>query len=681
MNCSFLRSLRFLLCLSFVFISITAPAQQEQSPSSKPINLDKESEETVAPDRAASYYHYSVAKWHENNGDMSKALSEMRIALKYNRNSPTVYLEMANLLEKSGNSREAIEYANEACRLDPQDPDPHWLLFSFYLKPQQRFQTPAEGMQKAIQELEKLKELSPDDERVYFALGSSYFEIDQPEKAIQALEKFQSLTKRTDAGYREIAKYYERTGNEEKAIEYLKKGLETQPDSADSIATLGNLYAKLNKNEEAVAVYQKLHDITGNDPNVSLRLAALLVETNKYADASRILDEVDKELNKNAAAQKAIALLRARTLIGLKKFPEAIEILKSIITEDSNLIEAYFYLGRAYELSNKNAEAIATFTALLQITSEEAQSNRFVFKQHLAANYMEMENYDKAIIIYQEMAAQDPDKANSQLLNAYRLSRKFDKAIPLGKQLSEKNPDDIDISIIYSRSLVDAGKAKEGIDLLSKLMQTKPEEIDLYINLNQIFLQEKRYEDAEKILLRAKTRKLDNENNEKVLFQLAQVYEKQEKFDRAELTFKEILKTNPDNAVTLNYIGYMLADRGVRLEEALRYVKRALAIDPRNGAYLDSLGWAFFKLNDLVNAETYLLESDEIIKNDPVIHEHLGDLYSKTGNLQKALDYYQKSHDRMIKSNNPDDNSEDIKKVSRKLDMIQDLMRKQKSEK
>jgi len=125
----------------------------------------------------------------------------------------------------------------------------------------------------------------------------------------------------------------------------------------------------------------------------------------------------------------------------------------------------------------------------------------------------------------------------------------------------------------------------------------------------------------------------------------------------------------------------MLADRGVRLEEALRYVKRALAIDPRNGAYLDSLGWAFFKLNDLVNAETYLLESDEIIKNDPVIHEHLGDLYSKTGNLQKALDYYQKSHDRMIKSNNPDDNSEDIKKVSRKLDMIQDLMRKQKSEK
>ena len=92
------------------------------------------------------------------------------------------------------------------------------------------------------------------------------------------------------------------------------------------------------------------------------------------------------------------------------------------------------------------------------------------------------------------------------------------------------------------------------------------------------------------------------------------MYERQKDFDRAESLFKEILKENPSNAVVLNYLGYMLADRGVRLDEAVRYVKEALAVDPRNGAYLDSLGWAYFKLNDLENAEKYLLEANELVQ-------------------------------------------------------------------
>ena len=92
----------------------------------------------MLPDRAASYYHYSLAKWYEDEGDLAKALSEMQTALKYNPNSPGVHLEMAALLEKSGNIREAIENAEEAVRLDPQDPDPHWLLANIYFRPQEK---------------------------------------------------------------------------------------------------------------------------------------------------------------------------------------------------------------------------------------------------------------------------------------------------------------------------------------------------------------------------------------------------------------------------------------------------------------------------------------------------------------------------------------------------------------
>ncbi len=138
------------------------------------------------------------------------------------------------------------------------------------------------------------------------------------------------------------------------------------------------------------------------------------------------------------------------------------------------------------------------------------------------------------------------------------------------------------------------------------------------------------------------------------------------------MVFKEILQANPKNASALNYLGYMLADRGVRLEEALEYIKQALAIEPRNGAYLDSLGWVYFKMNDLQNAERYLLEAAEIVKNDPVIIEHLGDLYFRTGDYKKAQDFWMKS---ISIGTEP----EDIQKVRRKLQQLQDKLRKQKS--
>jgi Tfp pilus assembly protein PilF len=201
------------------------------------------------------------------------------------------------------------------------------------------------------------------------------------------------------------------------------------------------------------------------------------------------------------------------------------------------------------------------------------------------------------------------------------------------------------------------------------MLQADPSNVDIYVNLSQIYLQGKKYADAEKILQRAEDRKLDSE---RLKFQLATIYERQKDFDKAESIFKEVLKDNPKNAVVLNYIGYMLADRGIRLQEAVKYVEEALAIDPNNGAYLDSLGWAFFKLNDLEKAEKYLLQAVELVKNDPVIHDHLGDLYFKAGALEKARDFWSKS------LNTGAGEQEDAQKVREKLEKIEESLRKQK---
>jgi tetratricopeptide (TPR) repeat protein len=668
-------------------------------------------EEPVAADRAVSYYHYALAKWYENKGELTKSLSEMRIALQYDEESATVRLEMAGLLQKTGNADEAMEYAQKAVQLDPQDPDPHWFLANVYLRPRGRQNPTAENLKNAIQELEKLRELTPEDERVYYYLGGIYFEVNNPEKAIEAYEKFQSFAPNTDYGFREIAKYYSGKGDNERAIEYLEKALDSQPDSSESLWMLGSLYRKVGKNKEAISVLKKLLETTSYKTAVGHELADLLFKTGEYNETVDILTDLIKAEPGNRTAR----ILLGRAQIGLHRIPEAIQTFQSLVETDPGDLESQFYLGTAYEQSGRYGDAAQTFLSLLdkvKPNDEGALANRPVFQQHLAASYMEIGEYEKAIAVYREMI--DSDSAESeedasvlrqrlayaymevgeyekaialyremaetdprlspQLLNAYRISRQFEKAISLGKKLYDEDPGSIRIGLFYAQALADAGRIEEGAEILSELLSSNPQEIDLYIALSQVYVQGKRYADAEEILRRAEGEELDDDHDEMLKFQLATIYERNQHFDQAESLFRDILKSNPQNASVLNYIGYMLADRGVRLQEALEYVKKALEIDPNNGAYLDSLGWAFFKLNDMQNAEKYLLEADKYVRNDPVIDEHLGDLYFETGDLQKAQEFWMKS----VKIGTEPEN---IRKVRQKLEKLQEALQKQKSEK
>jgi tetratricopeptide (TPR) repeat protein len=674
--------------------------------SNKPINLDRELEDPVVENRAVSYYHYALAKWFDDKGDLTKALSEMRVALKYNKKSATVHLEMAGLLEKAGQISDALEYAREAARLDPQDPDPHWFLANFYLRPRGRGIPVAEGLGKAIEELESLKELTPEDERVYYFLGGAYFENNEPQKAIESYEKFQTLVSNTDRGYQEIARYYNRSGLPETAIEYLIKGLEIQPDSSETLWLLGNTYAKLGKHEEAIPAFRKLLKITQNRPAVGRELAESLFKAGEYEETVKLIQEFTKDGPPDRNAQ----ILLGRSLIGLGRIPEAVETFQSLLELNSEDTEIQFYLGVAHEEGGNFKEAAKIFSDLMDNAgsgANERQANRLVFQQHLARSYMGMGEYEKAveiyrnmvgpgssdgqenqtlfkqqlafaymelgeyqdaIALYREMSGSD-ERLNLQLLNAYRISRQFDQAIQMGKGLYEKDPDNVQMGIIYARTLADAGNLEEGIDILSRLLESNSGDIDLHIALSQIYTQGKRYSNAEAVLRQAKEKKLDGEYSETLNFQLASVYERKKDFDRSEKLFKEVLKTSPNNAAALNYMGYMLADRGVRLKEALQYIKDALAIDPNNGAYLDSLGWAFFKLSDLKKAEQYLLQADKLVRNDPVIDDHLGDLYYKTGDFQQAHDFWAQS---VKKATDP----EDIQRVRSKLEKLQKKLKK-----
>ena len=314
------------LCLCGALAALAAGPRVQEKPQtgSRTIDLDRELRTPEPQDRGRSYYHFAIAKWQEDRGDLGRALEEMRKALSFNEKSTWIRVELAGILDRMGRANEALEEAQEAARLDPKDPEPHWVLANFYLRPESRGRRPSrESMRKAVKELESMKEDAPDDRRAWYALGGVYLELGESEKGIQAYEKFQSIEPGTDAGYQAIARHYEQAGDRVKAIGYATKAVEARPDSTESLALLASLYSRANKEKEAIPIYRKLLETGGDNPAVAQRLASSLVDAGEFEEAGKVLEG----LSKSNPGDPDVKVLAGRSLLGQRKHAEAVEVL------------------------------------------------------------------------------------------------------------------------------------------------------------------------------------------------------------------------------------------------------------------------------------------------------------------------------------------------------------------
>jgi len=113
------------------------------------------------------------------------------------------------------------------------------------------------------------------------------------------------------------------------------------------------------------------------------------------------------------------------------------------------------------------------------------------------------------------------------------------------------------------------------------------------------------------------------------------------------LFLEKAIEFNPRSARSMNYLGYLYTERNINIDEAYRLIKTALDLEPDNGAYLDSLGWVYFRKGEFEEALKYLLLAEERLDEsgapDSVVFEHIGDTYEKIGNIRKAVLYWEKS--------------------------------------
>ena len=187
-------------------------------------------------------------------------------------------------------------------------------------------------------------------------------------------------------------------------------------------------------------------------------------------------------------------------------------------------------------------------------------------------------------------------RAEMLIIETLRMQHQPDKAMAEAETAVKTYPKKQELAIKYATMLGERGHVDEGVAQLQALLTGRPFDRGVYISMAQIYLQAKRFDPAEKAIQKALDLSPNPEDQEYVLFVQGSIFERQKKYDQAEQTFKKVLSVDPLNASASNYLGYMLADRGVRLEESVKYIQKALELEPNNGAYLDSLGWAYFKM-------------------------------------------------------------------------------------
>jgi Flp pilus assembly protein TadD len=306
--------------------------------------------------------------------------------------------------------------------------------------------------------------------------------------------------------------------------------------------------------------------------------------------------------------------------------------------------------------------------------SDGEKANRAIFLDRLAIIYREQNKFPEAVATYKQLIPLGGDYVKSGYqgqIDAYRDAHQWKEAAAVAADVAKTMPNDHAIQLMYAGQLTDTGKVDEGIALANaQLAATKgtAEERDSHLALAQIYTRLKRWREASAELTSADALATKPDEKLYVAFLRGALDDRQKRYDEAEAEFRKALVIDPQNATILNYLGYMLADRGVRLPEALTLIRKAVDLDPQNGAFLDSLGWVYYKSGQYTLAEENLRKANERMSTDPTVHDHLGEVYEKTGNLKMAVAQWERSMTEYAHSLPADVDAADVAKVQHKLE-------------
>jgi len=622
-----------------------------------------------------------------------KATEEYRLAIEADPSSEFLTSGLAELYVKTGRIADAVKEAQEIIRRDPKNLEAHKLLGRIYLR--SLGDMPGGNgsdniLKLAIEQYEQIVKLDPQSVDNHLLLGRLYRLNNDLQKAEGELNAAIKLDPGSEEAVTTLAMLYTDEGDTAHAL----KVLSSIPDSARSAklySALGAAYEQRKDYKSAIDAYK--HAIVLDRDNLdAIRGLAENYLNDGQLEASLEQYKVIADSNpEDAQTYVRIAEIYRRQA----KYDLALESLKRADTLVPDTMDVPYSMAAVYQAQGRYDEAIKLLQDLLKKTEKSSEigtsqadrNNRAIFIERLGMIYREQENYSAAVDTFRKMLPLGDDNARSgyqEIIDTYRDAKQWPQATAAAKEAVQKLPNDRDLRMVLDAQMADMGDFDQAVADIKGMLKGDQDDRDVYVRLGIIYTRAKRWNDAEQSL--AKAEQLSTKPDDKVYvnFLRGDLFQRQKLFDQADGEFRKVLATtspsDPQAAATLNYLGYMNADRGVKLDESLSFIKQALTLEPNNGAYLDSLGWAYFKLGKYDLAEENLNKAAVHMGSDPTVQEHLGDLYQKTGRLKLAAAHWDRAVQEWNKTVPAEQDSEAFAKVQQKLDAAKVRLAKEESQ-
>ncbi|MFQ5702061.1 MAG: tetratricopeptide repeat protein [Acidobacteriota bacterium] len=452
----------------------------------------------------------------------------------------------------------------------------------------------------------------------------------------------------------------------ESAVDLMRRAVAADPDSAELAVELAKLYFELDRPDEAAEVARRAIELEPNRAAARRILADSLMAIAQRPGAGR--EDLSAALNayldvaRLSPDDPAVYLSLARLQVARGRLEQAVEALRKHLTLDPDSVDGPFLAAHVLLKLKRYDEAEAILTAAMQRRPHDPR-----LRLALAEAYEAEGDLENAVSNARDLLRLGVDPMRVHLMLA-RLSEKRERYAEAvehfeaiakmmdasgSKQVSAERSD---IQLRMALDLMRARRFDDALEVVEDGIGMFPSDARFKLRKGEILLVKGRQREARIVLDERSARKKGDDDQ---LAKISDAYlsagaqsERAGKMTLAEKLLSHAIDLNPRNDIALNYLGYMLADQGIRLDEAVGYIERALDITPDNGAYLDSLGWAYFKKGDYRHAERFLEDALAAMSEEPTIHAHMGDLYQALGRMEDAIRSWQEALDRGVE--NPD---------------------------
>lgn len=523
-----------------------------------------------------------------------------------------------------------------------------------------------------------------DDERA----DSIYYDaikarmLDDDKLAMTLLQDVVAIKPGEAAPYYDLAQLYARDKNIGKAKEYIKKAIALNDKNKWYKDQYANILAIDNQYEEAADIYSQLAKEEKENKDYMLKAALLYERASKHNEALAMLDK----LAEKAGDDDAYLQQKQQIYLRMNDLDNAAKVTQQLIDNNPGDGRYYVLLAELYENNKEPAKAMEIFKKAQEELPDDPDIQLGIAEHYRRTNdTVKYTEYLKKLVTNKDLDAESQMGMLIELMQeAGDDSLKKKEALQIAGKLAELHPQNAQVQDIYGQVLVMEGEPKAAAAQFRRSLAIDQSHFDVWQRLlsaytakkdadsliyysekvirlfpNQALahfmnglghLNKKDYGKAANAINRAID--LQPENNVGLLAEmystLGDLYYLDKQYTQSDSSYSKAIALQPNDATMLNNYSYYLSERGIRLDEAEKMSKRSLELRPEEPTYLDTYGWILYKKGRYEEAKKYIEKAINDSKGnaDATLYEHIGDIYYKLKDTDKAIEQWKKAKEK-----------------------------------